>query len=97
FRQRADGSSQAVRVATLPEGIGFGMESPDGRWLVVQNQETVHGGDIYAMPVGDSVLKPLLVTPFNEVWPAVSPDGKWLAYESDETGRAEIYVRPFPD
>jgi hypothetical protein len=26
----------------------------------------------------------------------VSPDGRWLAYVSRETGRGEIYVRPFP-
>jgi hypothetical protein len=25
-----------------------------------------------------------------------SPDGRWLAYTSDETGRPEVYVRPFP-
>ena len=25
-----------------------------------------------------------------------SPDGRWIAYASDETGRGEIYVRPFP-
>jgi serine/threonine-protein kinase len=27
---------------------------------------------------------------------AFSPDGRWLAYFSTETGRSEIYVRPFP-
>jgi serine/threonine-protein kinase len=27
---------------------------------------------------------------------ALSPDGNWLAYVSNETGRDEIYVRPFP-
>ena len=26
----------------------------------------------------------------------VSPDGRWLAYTSNESGRNEIYVRPFP-
>jgi Tol biopolymer transport system component len=25
-----------------------------------------------------------------------SPDGKWIAYASAETGRLEVYVRPFP-
>lgn len=28
---------------------------------------------------------------------ALSPNGRWLAYTSDESGRAEVYVRPFPD
>jgi hypothetical protein len=27
----------------------------------------------------------------------VSPDGKWLTYQSNETGRAEIYVKQFPE
>ena len=27
---------------------------------------------------------------------AFSPDGRWLAFESNESGRLEIYVRPFP-
>jgi serine/threonine-protein kinase len=26
----------------------------------------------------------------------VSPDGQWFAYESNESGRFEVYVRPFP-
>ena len=27
----------------------------------------------------------------------MSPDGKWIAYSSNETGRSEIYIRPFPE
>ena len=27
----------------------------------------------------------------------LSPDGLWLAYSSDETGRNQIYVRPYPN
>ena len=37
-----------------------------------------------------------LQTAFNEVRPAFSPDGRWIAYQSDESGRWEIYIRPFP-
>ena len=40
--------------------------------------------------------EPFLRTPSNERYPAVSPDGRWIAYESDESGRDEVYVRPFP-
>ena len=29
--------------------------------------------------------------------PSVSPDGRWVAYGSNESGRDEIYVRPFPN
>jgi serine/threonine-protein kinase len=27
----------------------------------------------------------------------ISPDGRWLAYGADNTGRSEVYVRPYPD
>ena len=36
-----------------------------------------------------------LNSPFAEKEPNFSPDGRWLAYQSNETGRNEIYVRPF--
>ena len=36
-------------------------------------------------------------TAFNESDGKVSPNGNWLAYMSDETGRFEVYVKPFPD
>ncbi len=39
----------------------------------------------------------LLATPADERSASVSPDGQWLAYQSDESGRNEVYVRPFPD
>jgi hypothetical protein len=36
-----------------------------------------------------------LSTPANESAPVFSPDGKWIAYNSNESGRVEVYVRPF--
>ena len=40
---------------------------------------------------------PYLQTQFREDFPQFSPDGRFLAYRSDESGRDEIYVRPFPE
>jgi serine/threonine-protein kinase len=39
----------------------------------------------------------LLNGEYSERAPAASPNGRWLAYESDQSGRYEIYVRPYPD
>jgi serine/threonine protein kinase/Tol biopolymer transport system component len=33
---------------------------------------------------------------FDGTWPELSPDGRYLAYTLTESGRREIYVRPFP-
>jgi dipeptidyl aminopeptidase/acylaminoacyl peptidase len=36
------------------------------------------------------------VTPYSEAEPDFSPDGRWIAYSSNDSGRFEIYARPFP-
>jgi serine/threonine-protein kinase len=43
--------------------------------------------------------KPLVVarTSVNEGPAIFSPDDRWLAYVSSQTGRSEVYVRPFPE
>jgi serine/threonine-protein kinase len=40
--------------------------------------------------------EPVLKTPYSEGYPRLSPDGRWLAYTTNESGRSEVYVRPFP-
>ena len=45
---------------------------------------------------GDGAPESFFETPSEERYPAFSPDGRWLAYASNETGRFEVYVRPFP-
>jgi Tol biopolymer transport system component len=37
-----------------------------------------------------------VVTPFSQQYATFSPDGRWIAYQSNESGRMEIYVRPYP-
>ena len=73
--------------------------SRDGKWLVVRTDNGEPGaGDILGFRTdGDSTPVPLAATPYSELSPALSPDGKWLAYTSNESGRAEVYLRPFPN
>ncbi|MBM3818976.1 MAG: hypothetical protein FJW14_08170 [Acidimicrobiia bacterium] len=69
-----------------------------GNRLVYWTSDSKTGGDIWAVPLdGDRKPVPLLQTRADERTPQVSPDGRWLAYSSNETGRSEIYIRPFPD
>ncbi len=46
---------------------------------------------------GRGAVEVLLSTPANEIQPRLSDDGRWLAYASNESGRYEVYVRPFPE
>lgn len=32
-----------------------------------------------------------------ETSPTLSPDGRWIAYAGEESGRKEVYIRPFPN
>jgi hypothetical protein len=52
--------------------------------------------DIVILPVnGERKPSMFLKTPFRERWGTFSPDGRWVAYQSNESGRDEIYLRPF--
>jgi Tol biopolymer transport system component len=104
YEKPADGTGSEKLVLHLPMALGIfeGLYSRDGRWLVVRTGGTtgqVGGRDIWAIRPGvDSVPRAVVSTPaFDEAAIALSPDGRWLAYESNETGRVEVYVRPFPN
>ena len=93
----ADRSGPPERLAALPIPIGRLAFSPDGRYLVLSGNDPKTKYDLYLVDLkGDR--KPVLLeqSPANDVQPAVSPDGHWLAFVSDESGRYEVYVRPFP-
>jgi serine/threonine-protein kinase len=72
--------------------------TPDGRYLLFEEVDPQTKFDLRLLALeGTRESKPLVQTPFNDQNAALSADGAWLAYQSDESGRAEIYVRPFPD
>jgi Tol biopolymer transport system component len=62
------------------------------------------GQDIWVLPLDTTDPehprpgKPQLFvqTPHADIAPAFSPDIKWIAHGSSESGRFEVYVRPFP-
>ena len=71
--------------------------SRDGRFLLYYTQNTPNTGvDLWVLPLeGDRKPALLLGTPFAEAQGSFSPDMHWIAYTSDESGRFEVYVRPF--
>jgi serine/threonine-protein kinase len=105
FWQRADGTSPPERLTTSPGNQIPTSISPDGKLVIF------HGGGLAAAAQlvgsgnrlmslqldGKSQPQPLLKTAFNERNGDISPNGHWLVYDSDQSGRNEVYVRPFPD
>jgi Tol biopolymer transport system component len=70
--------------------------SPDNKFLVLRVVDPNTLGDEVVYSFEDHKVRPLLNGATNELYAQISPNGKWIAYASNESGRAEIYVRPFP-
>jgi serine/threonine-protein kinase len=95
--QPADGSTDSQSLLDdAKTGWRATSASPDGMSLLVtQNYPPL---DIGFFTIGGTPgITMLLNAPFSEHNGEFSPDGKWLAFQSDDTGRNEIYVRPFPN
>jgi serine/threonine-protein kinase len=98
FWQPADGSGPEERLTTSPYVQRASSWSPDGKVLVYNERSpSEEAWDLWLFNLEDEPSqRPFLETPFREPFGAVSPDGRFLAYISNESGRLEIYVRPFP-
>jgi Tol biopolymer transport system component len=100
FWQAADGTGTAERLAESDGRQVFPTAfSPDATRLVVygNHRDSTANDDVGMVHLGDRQAVQLLQATFGERNPDLSPDGRWLAYDSNESGREEIYVRPFPD
>jgi Tol biopolymer transport system component len=71
--------------------------SSDGRYVLFDAADSFNKYDVWVLPLfGDRSPFPFLKTEFDEQGGRFSPDGQWVAYFSNESGRYEVYVRPFP-
>jgi hypothetical protein len=68
-----------------------GTWSPDGEFFAYGEL-----GGIMFLKAKDRKVTPFINTKAIEVQPEFSPDGRSMAYISNESGRWEVYVRPFP-
>ncbi len=96
FSVRAPNDASSTEV--LHEGLALVPcdWSPDGRFLLYFVVDDKTGPDLWVLPAdGDRKPFKFLGTASRELWGRFSPNGKWVAYQSDESGKFEIYVRPF--
>ena len=100
---RADGAGEAQRLLEGKDVLVPWSFSPDGRYLSYGELTNGTDLDLWILPVDASDpehLKPgtpevFLKTPAAEWGARFSRDGRWISYASDESGRDEVYVRPF--
>ena len=94
FRQPTDGGSGAQILVDSPGATFRVMDvSRDGVVAVARGSPQ---DDIQTLHLSTGVMSDFLATPAREYMASFSPDGRWLAYTSNESGRDEVYVRPFP-
>jgi serine/threonine-protein kinase len=98
FSVAADGSGAVERLTESPNTQYPSAVSPDGRYVIFTEAAASTADDVMMMELdGSRRVTPLVQSPFDERNGSVSPDGRWLAYEANDSGRVEVYVRPFPD
>ena len=101
FVRAVDGSGAAEALTSNPFREGPGDWSADGRFPVFDRDHSEDRSDIWYLKRKDDGQGfeeiPFLQTPFAEWNPKLSPDGRFIAYQSDESGRFEVYVKPFPE
>ena len=98
--QPSDGTGVPEMFLDLEASVLEARLTPDERVFVLRLgglSGAVGVRDLVGLEVGFSESFPVATEPYDEKGVALSPDGRWVAYESTETGRDEIYVRPFPD
>ena len=112
YKQAADGSGTVDPLSTSETPQWATSITPDGNWIaafdllpraVFSNviflpvtRAVVRPSSTPPPGVSQSPVKPLAETRFRGDMADFSPNGRFIAYQSDESGRYEVYVRPFP-
>jgi Tol biopolymer transport system component len=98
YEKPASGAADEQLLLEVSPLAAYNTEwSADGRVLLFDTQDVTSRFDMWALSI-DGPREPysVLQTNFDEMSGQFSPDGAWIAYQSNESGRFEIYVRPFP-
>jgi eukaryotic-like serine/threonine-protein kinase len=99
FKVAADASGQPELIVACADCVPTSF-TPDGKTLLFHQPGPNGRARIMVLPLGAAgetpVPHPLRESAASDSDAHVSPDGKWVAFTSTETGRAEVYVLPFP-
>ena len=102
FSKPAAGTGEATLLVGGPLDDDSPDWSPDGNYMVYEvSGDPKNKGDVRYLKRktdGSGFEEAVfLATPRQEGAAKFSPDGRFVAYYSDESGRFEVYVRPFPE
>ncbi len=104
YLKASNGAGSEELLVESAQDKGVDDWSRDGRFLMYHSADLQSSYDLWVLPMeGDPSAgsgqsrKPFvfLKTNFDQRRGQFSPDGRWVAYMSNESGRYEVYVRPF--
>ena len=96
YDMAAAGGDEKLLVRSTPE-LGPLSVSDRSKDYLIFNKDLTR--DLWVLPLDGTDRKPMLLVrpPSGRAdQPNFSPDGHFVAYNSDESGRAEVFVVPFP-
>jgi Tol biopolymer transport system component len=98
YRKASNGAGTEELLYQHPGGVMALRDwSMDGRFLSFSTTD-LSGGTLYALPLaGEGERRPIEVfrTESQVEGSGLSPDSRFLSYASDQSGKNEVYVRPF--
>jgi hypothetical protein len=97
WSRRADGAGEEQRLSTSDEVQLPVALSPDGGTLVY-SQGSGPNGNFFKMPVLQAaVANPLFTSRTWGLGASFSPDGSQIAIDALDSGRSEVFIRPYPE
>jgi eukaryotic-like serine/threonine-protein kinase len=94
---RIDGSGEQRLTSTKRIDVPTSWSS-DGQLLALTSVGESGNYEVRLLPFdGDHTPRIFVQGPFNAGGARFSPAGHWVAYVSDESGRNEVYVRPYSE
>jgi Tol biopolymer transport system component len=99
YRKASNGATEPELLLKIARRVICPQDwSHDGKYLLYADVDNTKV-DLWVLPLagkpGEAKPAPFLTGHFNNLFARFSPDGRWIAYTSNESGKNEIFVRPF--
>ena len=97
YWRRADGSGAEEQLTASAHTVMPHSWAPDGGHLVVTNVQPAHPNYVALLAAAaPHAIQRFQTGDAHASLGSLSADGKWMTYVSAESGRLEVYVRPYP-
>jgi serine/threonine protein kinase/Tol biopolymer transport system component len=94
MQKAADGASEPEVLFDDPFDKEPLSWSPDGQHLLYARRIAINQPQTWVLSLAEGKPRELLQS--RARFSVFSPDGRWLAFDSLQSGRAEVYIAPFP-